>query len=169
MKSHLFFVQSVLAMLAVSCSAPAPVEPQVVDIPLPDRVGDVNDFSQVFTAPELAFLNAWIQMGRQQDSIDMVVVTVDSTHVPDKDIRTFTLALGEKWKVGETTNGMGTMVVFSPSLSAIQVRHTNALSAKMSDAMTQKAIDSIFVPLLREDQYLTACMAGLGYIREKSK
>lgn len=169
MKNALIFSTALCTLMFASCTAPEPKEPEVVVVPIPDRMGDVNDFSAVFTAPEHAFLTAWINQGRGQDSIDMVVVTVDSTHVPDKNLETFTLALGNKWKVGENTNGMGTIVCLSPSLRGIQIRHTNALAAKIDNQKTQKAIDSIFVPLLRENQYLTACMVGLGYFREQAK
>ena len=104
---------------------------------------------------------------KTKTTIQIAIVTLDSSYVAEEEFDYFITALGNAWGVGQKNKNNGIMIGVSASLRRIRISNGYGIEAKLSDNETKKIIDEIVLPEFKERNYYTGLKKGLAAIMIK--
>lgn len=141
--------------------------------PLPEKpIGWTSDFEKVFTAEQISYLDDLIQRHKDQTSNEVAIVTLqlDSTNVkPTTDFDQLSLALVNKWGIGEKEKNNGVGIVICVRFRKISIQVGKGLTAKLTDEESKNIIDSIIIPEFKKGDYFRGVLNGLNAVFEEIK
>lgn len=155
MKSKLLFFSFVLFSLnAFSQTFPTPT-------------GLVSDFENLFTLNEEQALDNIIKEFGNQTTIQMAIVTLDSTFVDANHFDAYTLTLANQWGVGKADVNNGILIAVSASLRRIRIHNGYGIEKMISDAETKQLIDTYFIPNFKNGDYFKGVKIGTEALIKK--
>lgn len=143
-----------------STPVPRPIRPELLNrVPLPR--GRVSDFAATYLWAQLTQLDSIITDFEKKTTVQIAIVTLDSLMVSAKDFDEFTLAIANKWGVGQKGKNNGILIAISPYLRRIRIQNGSGIQKILSDADTFWIIQRQGLPYFRKAKYYEGTKAVL--------
>lgn len=126
---------------------------------VPDPKAYVNDFERIFTTEELTQLNDLIDSIKRKTTIEIAVLTLDSSMVYLKNFDSCVHYVANKWGVGMKGVDNGITIGISKSLRRIRIVFGQGI--KMSDERIKEIIDSVFTTQYKKGLFYTGTLSGI--------
>jgi len=140
---------------------------------LPKPTGWVMDLVFLYTVDQRRYLDSLIGQFENETTIEIGVLTIDSTRVAGKNLEDFAICVANAWGVGKKDKNNGIFVVISPSPHQLTIQNGYGIEKIITDAETKAIIDSSFVPSFKTGDYFNGIKKGLEAImqllRQKNK
>lgn len=136
-------------------------------------IGWVNDFDQIFSPLEQLKLDSIIQQFEKETTIEIAVVTLDTTEFKKKDFENFTLTLARKWGIGKKGKDNGILIAIAVGYGIIRVHNANGIVKYLSDVQTDAMLKKYSIPEFKKGNYylgtLNLLEAMMQELREATK
>ena len=129
---------------------------------VPNPTSLVNDFEGVLTKEERKKINDGLIQIERETTVEIVVVSLDSTLTGKANFDTTTLVIAKKWRVGKRVKNNGILIGFSKSLRLIRIQNGYGIEKKISDAKTKEIIDTVILPQFRKGNYYLGIKEGIN-------
>jgi uncharacterized protein len=133
----------------------------------PKPIGYVNDYVHLYTPDQARTLDSLIQVYEKRTTIEIAVVTLDSTMVGRQDFDEYTLKLAKHWGVGKKETNNGVFIAIAPYLRRIRINNGKGIEPIFSASETKAIIDSIFVPNFKNGKFYEGTQQALIAIMKK--
>jgi uncharacterized protein len=128
---------------------------------IPKPKGYINDYEHVFTFVEVTTLDSVIKDFEKQTTIQIAIVTLDTTRAVWADFDTLTIRIAKVWGVGQKGKDNGVTIGISKELRKIRIVNGLGIEKIMSDDETSVIIKNYFLPGYRQGKYFEGTMTGL--------
>ena len=174
-------VRSIFLILAgtiffTACKPKQPVNQVVADTTkniqadtgyFPKPIGYVNDYTHLFTTEQNRTLDSIIRNYEKKTTIEIAIVTLDSSMVGQRNFQQYTLDLARNWGVGKKEKNNGVLISIAPYMRRIRIDNGPGIEKIISDNETKAIIDSIFVPNFKNGKFYEGTQQGLLAIMKK--
>ena len=123
--------------------------------------GWVNDFTNLFTTAQQTELDSLITAFEKATTVEMAIVTIDSTVTSRKGFDNYITALGNRWGVGKQETNNGIIIGICPSYKRIRISTGPGIMDKWSDATVKSIIDNTIIPQYKQGAYFEGTKMGL--------
>ncbi len=123
-------------------------------------IGYVNDYDGLFTSEQIFEMDSLIYDFETKTSIQLVVVTFDSSMTKPNEIDKITQAIGNGWRVGGDSS-KGSVIGISKPFKRMRIQNGKYIQRILSDSATQEIINSYFIPEFKNDNYYKGTISGL--------
>ena len=128
---------------------------------LPRPYDYVNDFESLFSESEKQTLDSLLQDFEKRTSIQIAVLTIDTSMTTRDSLEAFTLKIGNSWGVGQKDKNNGVVIGISQAYSKMSIQNGYGIEKILSDAETKEIIDTAFIPSFRDADYFQGTLTGL--------
>ena len=128
---------------------------------LPQPTGYVNDYENLFTDTEEQSLDSLMEDFEKRTTIQIAVVTFDTTMTTRDSLDALTLRIGEVWGVGRKHKDNGIVIGISRGYRQMRIQNGYGIERFFSDEQTKQIIDNAFIPGYRAGKYFEGTAAGL--------
>jgi uncharacterized protein len=128
---------------------------------LPRLYDYVNDFESLFSESEKQTLDSLLQDFEKRTSIQIAVLTIDTSMTTRDSLEAFTLKIGNSWGVGQKDKNNGIVIGISQAYRKMRIQNGYGIEKILSDAETKEVIDTAFIPSFREADYFKGTLTGL--------
>jgi uncharacterized protein len=128
---------------------------------LPQPNGYISDFENLFSASEIKNLDSIITDIEKKTTVQIVVVTLDSTMTNSDNFEDFTWQLANDWGVGQKGKDNGILIGISAGLRKIRIQNGKGIEKKLSNEDTKLIVDSVFIPSFRQGNYFEGTNNGI--------
>lgn len=133
----------------------------------PTQQGYVNDFEAILTNEEEKELDVLISDCEDKTSIEIAVVTLDSSHTSIDSFYSYTLGLANYWGVGKADLNNGVVIAVSKSLRQVRIQNGLGIEQKLSTQQTKQIIDKSMVPYFKQSDFYGGIKKGVEQIMSK--
>jgi uncharacterized protein len=134
---------------------------------VPPATGYVTDWEDIYSDAQEAHLDSLIAAFEAKTSIQIAIVTLDSAMTTKDSFDSTTLKIANSWGVGQKEKNNGLVIGISGALGIMRIQNGNGITALMSDADTQKIVDTQFLPSFEQGEFYKGTLAGLQAIIQK--
>ncbi|WP_447640875.1 MULTISPECIES: TPM domain-containing protein [Chitinophagaceae] len=127
--------------------------------PTPD--GYVNDYEELFTDEQNAKLDSMIRSFEKQTSIQIALISFDTTMSCIDSLDALSLKMANSWGVGQKDKNNGVIVGICSGYGKVKVLYGLGIDGLVSDKETNQIIQTYFVPYYEKDQYYQGTVSGL--------
>ena len=130
-------------------------------IPMKDKRPDkfVFDNERAFTTEQIHRLDTLFRGHESRTTNEIVLVTTDS-YQGQPDLYGFAATFGEVIGVGKKKKNNGVVIAFSKKLREVYIATGVGTEKVMADARCKSYIDSLMLPLFRENMFFDGIWAG---------
>jgi len=128
---------------------------------IPRPIGYVNDFEHLFTADESGFLDSIIGHFERKTTIQIALVTIDTTMTSREDFDNFVVRIGKVWAVGQKEKRNGIVIGISRGYRKMRIEKDYGIEKLLSNSETKMIIDTAFIPSFRKSKYFDGTLNGL--------
>lgn len=134
---------------------------------IPRPIGFVNDFEHLFTAEQQDTLENMLHRFEQRTTIEIALVTIDTslTLAPNFDL--FTLKMMDAWGVGKKDKNNGILIGISRGYRRIRIQKGSGIAKALTNAGAKQIIEEAFIPFFRKDQYYAGTVNGLKALMQR--
>jgi len=137
-------------------------------IPYPLKpVGWTSDFEHILTINQIEILDSIIQDLERQTTIEIAIVTIDSSYILPESFDSLITSLGRLWGVGKKEKNNGIIIGVSSGLRKIRISNGYGIEEKLSDEETKNIIDNNILPEFKQANYFEGLKQGLIAIIKK--
>lgn len=147
-------------------SATAPVIAMGRDT-IPRPIGYINDFEHLFTSGQIDTLENLLHDYEQRTTIEIAVLTADSSLTMYGNFDFFTLKTMSAWRIGKKESDNGILIGISRSFRKIRIQNGSGIEKVLPNAATKKIIDESFIPFFRKGQYYEGVLNGLKTLMQR--
>jgi uncharacterized protein len=104
----------------------------------------VSDFEDIFSKEDEKILDSLINQFEKETTIEISVVTLDTSWTIKETFDDFVLAIHNYWGVGKKQTNNGIVIGICPGYRTIRISNGYGIEEKLTDAETKKIIDNIF-------------------------
>lgn len=128
---------------------------------IPEPVGYVNDYENLYTDAEEKSLDSLIGDFERRTSIQVAVITFDTTMTTPDSLDALTLRIANVWGVGQKEKNNGVVIGISKGYRRMRIQNGYGIEKVLTDEETKQIIDTAFIPRFREAQYFEGTFQGL--------
>jgi uncharacterized protein len=128
---------------------------------LPNPTGYVSDYEDLFSDKEEHYLDSLISAFEVATSIEIALITLDSTATRKDNFDNLTLEIARKWGVGKKASNNGILIGISSSHRIIRIHNGYGIEKMFSDEETKKIIDDHILPAFRRSDLYEGTLLGL--------
>jgi uncharacterized protein len=128
---------------------------------LPEPYGYINDFESLFSESEKQTLDSLLEDFEKRTTIQIAVLTIDTSMTTMDSLETFTLKIGNYWGVGQKDKNNGVVIGISQAYRKITIKNGYGIEKILSDEETKEIIDTAFIPSFRDSDYFKGTLTGL--------
>lgn len=133
---------------------------QVGIIPAPK--GWINDFENILTPTEEQVLDSLISDFEKKTTIEIALITMDSSMVTADNFDNFSLEIAREWGVGKSGKNNGVLIAISRQYSRMRIQNARGIVALISDLETKNIIRDDFIPYFKKDNYFQGMYLGIS-------
>jgi uncharacterized protein len=134
---------------------------------VPRPIGYISDFEHLLTAEEENSLDSLLGAFERRTTIQIAVVTIDSSMTNPGDFDNFVLRIGKVWSVGQPDKRNGIVIGISRYFRKIRIEKDAGIHRILSNGETKELIDSAFIPAFRKGLYYQGTRQGLQALLKK--
>ncbi len=127
---------------------------------VPPLKGRVNDTARILSASSVQMLEKTLQTLEQNESTQIVVLTVPS--LEGDSLEQYTLKVVETWKIGQKGTDNGALLFISAKDRKIRIETGYGLEGKLTDLVAGRIISESMVPAFRQGNYDQGVIDGVG-------
>jgi len=150
----------------VQVASTAPVMTAGLDT-IPRPVGYINDFEHLFTPGQIDTLDNLLHDYEQRTTIEIAVLTADSSLTMYGNFDFFTLKTMSAWRIGKKESDNGMLIGISRSFRKIRIQNGSGIEKVLPNADTKKIIDESFIPFFKKGQYYEGVLNGLKTLMQR--
>ena len=154
----------VLASVRVAATTPAMAAGRDT---IPRPVGFINDFEHLFTPGQIDTLDNLLHDYEQRTTIEIAVLTADSSLTMSGNFDFFVLKTMSAWRVGKKESDNGILIGISRSFRKIRIQNGSGIEKVLHNADTKKIIDESFIPFFKRGQYYEGLLNGLKTLMQR--
>jgi len=144
------------------------IDSTTLKIPYPLKpVGWTNDFEHILTDSQIVILDSIIQNLERETTIEIAIVTIDSSYISTESFDSLITGLGRLWGVGKREKKNGIIIGMSSGLRKIRISNGYGIEEILSDVETQNIIDNNILPEFRQANYFEGLKQCLFAIIKK--
>ncbi len=128
---------------------------------LPKSHGYVNDYENIYSDKEEAMLDSLIRAFENKTTIQIAIITFDTTMTTRDSLDALTLQIGNAWGVGQKDKNNGLTIGISRGYRRITIRNGYGIEKILTNEETKQIIDTAFIPDFRESRYFEGTYKGL--------
>lgn len=129
---------------------------------IPKPTDWVNDYEGDFNLKQIASLDSVIVKFKDESSIQIAIVTIDTMMASKKGFNDLALRIANQWAVGEKEKNNGILIAFSKWHRQIRIVNGYGIEKLISDRETKEIIENNFIPSFKKDEYYTGTFNGLS-------
>lgn len=130
-------------------------------------LGWTSDYEHIFTEDQIFELDSIIGNFEKETTIEIAIVTIDSSWTTKENFDSLTLTICRNWGVGKKNKNNGILIAISTGLRKIRIQNGYGIEKILSDAETKKIIDDIIVPEFKNGNYFEGTKNGLLALMQK--
>lgn len=161
------FIFPLCLLLALIACGEIKTYKQIKDPFIPKPVGFVNDFERIYTPEEVSTLDSLLVDFEKRTTIQIVILTIDTSMTEKKDFDEWTHKIANIWGVGQKDKNTGVLIGISGAYRRIRIENGAGISKILSDSATKEIIDKSFIPYFMKSKYYEGTLAGLKALMEK--
>ena len=123
-------------------------------------VGYVNDYDNLYSVDEVYQMDSLLYAFEIEDSIQIVVVTFDTSQIGPSEVNVVTKLIQKGWKVGGDSS-RGIVIGISKPYRTMRIENGLNIQKFLTDSATKKIIDNGFIPEFKNGQYFKGTWSGL--------
>lgn len=127
----------------------------------PKLRGSVNDFENLFSDQEEKALDSLIKNFEKRSSIEIVVVTLDTSMTTLENFNSYTLRLLKHWNIGKKDKSNGILIGISSSLQRVRISNSLGIEKSLSDLETRRVLDDFMFPKFRKGNFFEGTESGI--------
>jgi uncharacterized protein len=128
---------------------------------LPKPTGYVNDKEHLFSQEQQQYLEKLISDFEQKTSIEIALITIDSTMTTADSLEAYTLRLARAWGVGKKDKNNGMLIGISKAYREMRIQNGLGMEKLVSNGDTRQIIDTAFIPSFKKGDYYGGTLSGL--------
>lgn len=128
---------------------------------LPNPVGYVNDYENIYTDREEEILDSLIKTFENKTTIQIVVISIDTFMTTRDSLDALTLHFGNTWGVGQKGKNNGIAIGISNGYRKMRIQNGYGIEKILTDEETKQIIDTVFIPSFRNANYFEGTFKGL--------
>ena len=132
---------------------------------IPSYSGYVNDYAGVISEKDKASMEEVAKEVEEKTGAQIAVLTVKSM-APYASIDDFSMAVAEKWKVGEKGKDTGIILVLAMEERKIRIEVGYGLEGIFNDARTGRILDNNVIPYFRGGDFSAGLRRGMFKIAD---
>lgn len=129
---------------------------------LPSPSGYVNDFENIFSENEESILDSLIAAFEATTTIEIALVTLDSSATARDNFDDLTLQIANQWGVGKKAENNGILIGISKGHRRIRIQNGYGIEKILSDEETKKIIEEYFIPEFKATNFYQGTLKGLN-------
>ncbi len=126
--------------------------------PVTDEVG-------LLDSSEQSTLNQWLREIRTKAGVEIAVYIPNS--LQDRDIADFSMAVAERWGLGQKKADKGFLFVVAPKERKMRFEVGYGLEGDITDAYSRRVLDDRVKPYFSAGKYAEGIAAGIAAVAEK--
>ena len=126
---------------------------------LPEPIGFVNDFAGVIRQEDKREIENLAEKIKERTGAEIVVVTVDNFR-PFGSIDEFSVALAQKWGIGEKGEDTGVLLVLAAIERRVRIEVGYGLEGAIPDFAAGRILDRDVIPDLKAGNFSRGLLAG---------
>lgn len=127
----------------------------------PEPAGFINDYENLYTDREEIILDSLIKDFEKRTTIQIAVITLDTTLTSSDSLDALTLRLARHWGVGQKDKNNGVVIGISRGYRKMRIQNGYGIEKILSDAETKGIVDTAFIPHFRNGEYYEGTSKGL--------
>ncbi len=143
--------------------------PRFVTNEVPEHVGLVNDYENIYTESEEAFLDSLITSIEKESTIEIAIITLDDKMTNAKDFDSLTLVIAKTWGVGKPKKNNGILIGISSVLKKVRIQNGLGIEKIVSNEETKAIIENSMIPQFNTNQYFEGTRIGINEMYAKLK
>ena len=152
-------IRQIFIALLLLCAAPAWSQT------FPELSGRVVDQANLLNDQQEAELTQRLEALQQASTRQLVVATVSS--LEGYPIEDYGYQLGRHWGIGQDESNNGIILLVAPNERKVRIEVGYGLEAIMTDALSNRIIQSIILPRFRDNDYAGGIIGGVDAIIEQ--
>jgi uncharacterized protein len=128
---------------------------------LPKPVGYINDYENIYSDGEEKILDSLIKDFESRTTIQIAVITIDTTMTTTDSLDALTLRFGKVWGVGQKDKNNGVTIGISQGYRRMRIQNGYGIEKVLTDDETKQIIDTAFIPSFRNAEYFKGTYNGL--------
>mgnify|MGYP006187886825 CR=1 FL=1 len=136
---------------------------------LPKPHNWTNDYENLFSDKEETKLNQIITDFEKETTVEIAIVTIDTSKVSKDKFEDLSLHIARTWGVGKKATSNGILIAISKGYRQIRIQNGDGISLVLSDDETAEVIQNQFFPYFKKEEYFEGTQAGLLKIMELLK
>jgi uncharacterized protein len=136
---------------------------------IPQQRGYVNDHEGLFSKAQQTNLDSLIKKFESKTTIQIVIISIDTTMVTRESFDDYTLRILNTWGVGHKGKNNGVLIGISAGYRMMRIQNGYGIQKILSDYETKQIIDSAFLPSFIEGEMYNGTLKGLIALMEKLK
>jgi len=154
----IFFIFSLLLFILTSV---------VRALEVPSLRGYVNDYAGMISPTHRDRLEEELKAFEQSDSTQLVILTVPS--LEGEALETFSIRVGETWKIGQKNKDNGIIVVVSKQERKIRIEVGRGLEGRLTDLLAGRIIDLVITPRFKRGDFDGGFQAGISALIDATR
>jgi len=123
----------------------------------------IYDDENAFSTEERTRLDTLLRGHELRTTNEIVLITTE-TYRGWEDLALFAASCGDSLKVGKPRKDNGVVIVFSKQLREVYIAAGLGTEQVMAPARSQKYIDSLMIPLFKENMFFDGIWAGTNAV-----
>lgn len=133
---------------------------------LPKPTGWVNDFEGLYSSEEEKALDSIIGMFQVRTSIQIAVVTIDTSFISRDKFDDLTLHIANILGVGQKGKDNGVLIGISCNYRKMRIQNGYGIEKLITNEETKTIIDNYFIPDFRAGEFFQGTLNGLTKLME---
>lgn len=134
---------------------------------VPQLTGRINDYARVLSPGATTMLEQKLAAFEQQQSNQVVLLTVPS--LQGDDINQFAIRVADQWKIGQKGKDNGVIIVLAQAEHKIRIEVGMGLQGVLPDITAGRIIRDVMRPYLRSGDYDRGIDAGIEAVMAATK
>ncbi len=136
---------------------------------IPEPVGFVNDFENLFSRAELKTLDSTIIAIHNKTSVQIAIITIDTIMISKNQLEDFTRETFKSWGLQVNGKFNGILIGLSNGYKKLCIENGSGVEQALTDYEIQVIIENAFMPYLKDNKYYEGTINGLAATMNKLK
>jgi uncharacterized protein len=128
---------------------------------LPKPINWTNDYEDLYSDDEQIKLDSIISQFELETTIEIGIVTIDTTKTSKDKFEELSLHIAQTWGVGKKDKDNGILIAISKGYRKIRIENGNGTEKVISSDETKEIIDNYFIPDFKKGNYYDGTLKGL--------
>jgi len=136
---------------------------------LPKPIGWTNDLENIYSPAEEMILDSIISVFEKETSIEISIVTLDSTLTSVELFNDLALHIARTWGIGKKDKDNGILICISTGHRRIRISNGYGIEQMLTDEETNVLLNRYFLPKFKRTQFFQGTYDGLIALIKKLK